>query len=148
MKLAALTFLLLGATMAACDTEDLTPKKVPVEVRQTLLNIFPNASNIEWERQGQNYEAEFYLTAVDHAALLHASGNLLMYKHQVTNQSLPEAVKTTIARKYPNYSVSQAERLVIGTETLYQVEVSKNDQSEWLVLSITGEERPHLAYWD
>jgi hypothetical protein len=44
----------------SCD-KTLDPSKVPAAVTTSFNEKYPGAENVEWEMDGQNYEAEFKL---------------------------------------------------------------------------------------
>ncbi|AKD02991.1 PepSY-like domain-containing protein [Pontibacter korlensis] len=149
MKLTAFAFLLLSGSLLSCDNDDdIKPDDVPAAVKDTLINTFPNAINIEWEKKGSDYEADFDQTTVDYSALLNASGNLLMHKYDIAESALPEEVKAAISQNYAGYIVDDAEELVQGETTFYQVELDNNKQEQKLVFSADGHEQSQQPYWD
>ena len=147
MKSMLFAFMFLASSLFACEQNDVKPEDVPAAVRQTLLNVFPNTSNLEWEKKGENYEAEFDVATVEHTALLDAKGSLLQHKYDITEAELPEAVKAAISQQYADYILDDADVLVKGTTSFYQVELEKGMQEEKLVFAADGSQSQE-AYWD
>ncbi|EJF08977.1 hypothetical protein O71_17736 [Pontibacter sp. BAB1700] len=146
MKLRFATVTLFAGLLVSCD-DDVLPEKVPLEVRQNLLNTFPLAFDIEWERSGKDYEADFNMHAVAHSALFRQSGELMQYKRNLQSSELPEAVARSIAQSYPNYKTEEAEVVVKGDTTTYQVVLKGKSGELELAFSAEGQQLPQ-AYWD
>lgn len=146
MKSSAAALLLLTGMLFACD-EDVQPDKVPVAVRQALLDTFPTSSYIEWEKNGKDYEADFTQDAHEYAALFNPTGNLLQHKHTIPAADLPDAVTASIQRRFTGYTLDELEKVLKNGGTYYQVEVETSTKEERLVLSPDGQPAP-LPYWD
>jgi uncharacterized membrane protein YkoI len=147
MKSSLFAFMFLTSALFSCEQDDIKPEDVPVEVRQTILNTFPNAANLEWEKKGEDYEAEFDVAAVEHTALLNAKGSLVQHKYDITEAELPEAVKAAISQQYADFRIDDADVLVKGESSFYQVELEKGMQENKLVFAADGSQSQE-AYWD
>lgn len=148
MNSTAFAILFLASSLSACESdEDIQPRDVPVEARQALLTIFPNSSYIEWEKQGNEYEAEFKVDTVAYAALFNGSGKLLKYKHAIPAAELSGEVTATIRQNFSGYKVEDPEKLLKDGSTFYQVELETTTKEEKLVFLANGQRAP-LSYWD
>ena len=151
MKLSISLMLLLGLVQFSCDDDkdnDVKPDSVPETVKTTLTANFPNTVGLEWEKVGNDYEADFDVDTVDHEALISASGEMLKYKYDITEAELPEAVKTAISQSYSNLRLDDAEKLLQGNSEYYQVELDDSGADKKLVFSADGQEQTQPAYWD
>lgn len=146
MKQQFAAILLLAGIVSACDDEVL-PEKVPLEVRQTLLNTFPQATYIEWEKSGKDYEADFDVRTTEHSALFRHTGNLVQYKRALPASELPEAITNAIAQNYSGYKISEAEVLVRDTITSYQLVLKKQSKEVELVFAADGQQL-RQPFWD
>lgn len=85
--------------------------------------------------------------AVAHSALFRQSGELMQYKRNLQSSELPEAVARSIAQSYPNYKTEEAEVVVKGDTTTYQVVLKGKSGELELAFSAEGQQLPQ-AYWD
>ncbi len=97
------------------------------EAGSRFLNDFPGAAEVEWSVSNNVYEADFDIARLDYEAWYDASGNLLMYKYDVSASKLPAAVKSQAKQKYPGYRIEGAETIRKGTATAYKVSLEKKE---------------------
>lgn len=150
MRATAFAFLLMTGTFLSCDSndDDMKIEDVPATVREALLSTFPEATGIDWEKKGEDYEADFDVDRVDHNAMLNASGTVLKHKYDIPETDLPEAIRATISQNYANHKIDDPEVLVQNGDTLYQVELDHmTSMDEKLVFSADGQ-KVDQAYWD
>lgn len=150
MRATAFAFLLMTGTFLSCDSndDDMKIEDVPATVREALLSSFPEATGIDWEKKGEDYEADFDVDRVDHNAMLNASGTVLKHKYDIPETDLPEAIRATISQNYANHKIDDPEVLVQNGDTLYQVELDHmTSMDEKLVFSADGQ-KVDQAYWD
>ncbi|MBX0334922.1 hypothetical protein K3G39_16920 [Pontibacter sp. HSC-14F20] len=146
MKPQLIAVLLLTACMTSCD-DDVMPEKVPLEVRQNLLEAFPHAYQIEWEKSGNDYEADFTVHAAEHSALFQQSGELAQYKRAIPSSELPEAVTSSIGRQFSGYKLVEADAFVKNLITSYQVVLKSKTAEVEVVFSADGQQL-RQPYWD
>ncbi len=105
---------------------------------QKFQQDFPNAYSIEWETNEQLYEVEFWIKLCEFKAFYDKEGSLLMYKKEVRERELPAVVKTAAEVKYPKYKFEDIEKTVIGTKTLYEIEMEFQDSEVKMVITNAG----------
>ncbi|EMR01034.1 PepSY-like domain-containing protein [Cesiribacter andamanensis] len=147
MKSSMLLLSVLFLSAFSCQDE-LAQKDVPEPVVAGLAATFPEASQVEWEKEGDNYEAEFMLNSLEHEALLNASGSVLKYKHELAVPDLPEAVAAAIQQHYPDRQISDPEKLHQEDQMYYQVELENESEEIKLVFAENGQEQKEAVYWD
>ncbi|WP_276499625.1 PepSY-like domain-containing protein [Pontibacter litorisediminis] len=150
MKSTVIALLFLSGSLFACDknSDDVKPGDVPAAVKETFGSTFADAQHVEWEKKGEDYEADFDVATVEHDALFSASGNLLKHKYDLPEAELPEAVKASINQNYAGFRVDDADVLVQEGNTLYQVELEQGNQEQKLVFAADGQEQTGIPYWD
>ncbi|PRY09015.1 putative PepSY-like beta-lactamase-inhibitor [Pontibacter ummariensis] len=150
MKLPGHFLLLLSLFLLSCnnDDDDVAPNDVPEAVKSTLTASFSNAMNVEWEKVGDNYVAEFEVTGNEYDALIDPSGQLLLYKYDIPESELPDAVSAAIHQNYSDGQIDDAERLYQGNAEFYQVDLDNKGTGLHLVFSPDGQEQTEPAYWD
>jgi len=135
------------------DSDDVQPDAVPQAVRTSFATRFPTVTDLDWEKQGANYEADFKVNAVDHDALLDPAGTVLMYKYDIATTDLPAAVQAALAQNHAGLRLDDVETRFQGSSTetsFYQVELDVADPQpdRKLVYSADGQEVSQPAYWD
>ena len=149
MRSTAFAFLLLSGTLLSCDNDDdVKIEDVPATVREALMSSFPNATGIDWEKKGEDYEADFDVDIVDYSAMINSSGTVIKHKYDIAATELPEAIRTAIGQNYADHKIDGPEVLVQNGDTLYQVELDHStSKDEKLVFSSNGQQVDQ-AYWD
>lgn len=73
---------------------------LPSEAIQTKLKeMFPDIVNVEWNKNGENYEAIFYKDQIEYIALLSENAELLEYKISLAEELLPIQIKENLLQK-------------------------------------------------
>ena len=139
MKQPLIAIVLLSALLVSCD-DDVMPEKVPLEVRQNLLSTFPHGYQIEWEKSGKDFEADFKVHAAEHSALFQQSGKLAQYKRAIPASEIPEAVTVAIARHYPGHQLKEAEAFVKNQTTSFQIVLKSKSTEVEVVFSSDGQQ--------
>lgn len=132
----------------SCDKEDVPQKDVPSAVVNALEAKFPEATDVEWEKHGANYEADFDLNMIDYSALISSESEILKFKYYISTAELPEAVSNAISSNYPDKIIDDADVLQVGEMVYYQIEFDGGLTDTHKIFSASGEENPEIEYWD
>lgn len=89
---------------------------------------FPDAADIEWKVSNGVYQIDFDVNGVDHDAWYDDSANLLMYKYDIPNSRLSQAVQAAIAIDYPGYVLDETEKVYKGDVVGYYLDLKKNKE--------------------
>ena len=71
----------------------------PEIVKNSLKERFPSVINVEWNKNGDNYEAIFYKGNIECIANFDRSGSLIVYKMFLSEDFLPQNIKLTMKSK-------------------------------------------------
>jgi hypothetical protein len=108
--------------------QDLDPKEVPGIVKSTILIRFPDATNIKWEKEKDNYEASFTLNKKEQTALLDSSGNLLQTEMKITMDQLPNGILQYVKTNYRRKKVREISKITDPNgKEFFEVEIYKKD---------------------
>ncbi|NEM96634.1 PepSY-like domain-containing protein [Pontibacter burrus] len=141
-------FVLAGASVIAAQAQDVDSKDVPAAVKTALMQKYANATDLEWEKHGNNYEADFDVDRIDHAAMIDPSGKVLMTRRDIMKNDLPPAITSAIAQQYKSMRLDDMELVEKDGKKYYQVELDQQGQDKKIVFSADGKEVTTLAYWD
>lgn len=148
MKKILVGFVLAGASVIAAQAQDVDTKDVPAAVKTALSQKYANATDLEWEKHGNNYEADFDIDRIDHAAMIDPSGKVLMTRRDIMKNDLPQAITSAIAQQYKSMRLDDMELVEKDGKKYYQVELDQQGQDKKVVFSADGKEVTTLAYWD
>jgi len=121
LKIAAIA-LLATASITAQDIEN---DKVPTSLNSSFQKAYPNASDIEWEKDGVNFKVEFDQDNMENEIWYSNTGEILKTEKEVTLEDLPSAVISTIKNKYPKYDIDEVELIEAKGNKTYEVELEK-----------------------
>lgn len=147
MILRSLFLLLLSIILLSCDNDDYPYAEVPSVVRNAFWTQYPDAADAKFIKLGENYEVEFEINEEDGSAVVSPSGNIIKEKREIEWNDLPAAVQQTLRETYGQKKIEDPERVRIGEENHYQVEVSRFFIDEEIVLNAAGKINTNLNYW-
>jgi hypothetical protein len=106
-------------------------KSIPDSVKSGLLQHFPKAINIEWNKIDDTFEAIFYLNEVEQIAKLSADGTLLETKKNLWLDEVPQFISVKIGEYGEMMSAIE---ITSGTEITYEIIIRKSDFNRFLLL--------------
>lgn len=135
-KLPALLLVALSATAHGQTTGSLN---IPAPVKAAFAKRFPKAEGPRWEMEDKkDFEAEFKDGGIEWSATFNADGTWLETEHAIKADALPEAVRKTIAAKYADHKLKEAEQAETPKGTVYEVEFAKGEHEMEVVFSADG----------
>ena len=136
MKLLAILFLGTGTIFA----QEIPESQVPSVIVNNFKKEFPKASDVEWERQGDQYNVEFEIGwFTDYEAWFTETGKIIRFTEDISERDLPEAIKNAIKTQYKGYRIDDVEKITENGVETYKVEIEKGDDERNLVFSTNGE---------
>lgn len=144
----ALGVFALGFTSCNDDDNSIAMTQVPNEVVTAFEVQFPNATDVEYAQMGNQYVVDFDLNSVDYDALFNADGTLVQFKYDILVTEIPQEILTTITTDYDGRPIDDAEILVIGDATYYQIELNNIPLDDYLVFNTDGTVNTTIEYWE
>lgn len=119
-------FVILISTFAM--GQDLSQKEVPGIVKSTFLIQFPNATNVKWEKENDNYEVSFTYEKEMQSAILDSSGNLIQTEIKITKDELPNSILPYVKVNYRRKKIREVAKIIdVNGKVFYEVEIYKTD---------------------
>ncbi len=135
IKILAIAILLTGVASA----QDVPQSQVPSVVVNSFKKEFPKASDVEWEKQNDQYNVEFEIGFfTDYKAWFDPTGKMIKYTEEIWNSKLPETIKNTIKTQYKGYRIDEAKKITENMVVTYSVEIEKGNDELKLVFSNDG----------
>lgn len=110
--------------------QDVHPNEVPTNLKQNFEQAYPQASDVEWEMDGQSYKVEFDQQRQEHEIWYTSDGSTTKMEQEITEAALPQAIKTVIASTYAGYKVDSVEKTTENGTAVYEVELEKGWSDE------------------
>jgi len=139
MKKLTLVLFAMFATVAM-NAQDLKSSEVPKIFTEGLLKVYPNATDIEWERSGTEYKVEFEVGKMEHEIWFNRDGKMVKVEKDITSAEIPANLKEIIKRDYPNYRIDSVESVEMDGDVTYVVELEKSwNQSIKITFNTNGQ---------
>ena len=104
-------------------------KKVTYFVKSAFETAFPNATEVEWKVTADYTKASFVRDDVRNEAFYDPQGNFIGKSHAISLEKLPTTIKSSFAKKYGSYTVSEAIQFEGVEETAYFISAENEKQS-------------------
>lgn len=134
--------IILSVTSFVCgniSAQDIKESDVPAAVVSAFKKQYPNVKEVEWEKEGNNYEAEIELVQVpmdgkgkkrevEKSLEYTATGELVKTEEQIEIKALPAAINEYVNKNYPGKKIKEASKITEANGTIkYEAEVEKQD---------------------
>ncbi len=134
--------LLAAALALPAHAQKLAPPQVPAPATAAFKQAFPNATQVQWEKEDSQYEASFTQGADEMSALLSPTGELLETETEMRPSQLPVPVREALATRYKAAKVTEAAKILThktGAVT-YEAEVMEGGKKHDLLFTADGKE--------
>ncbi|MBD0288306.1 MAG: PepSY-like domain-containing protein [Flavisolibacter sp.] len=122
------------------EDKEVAASSAPDAVQSAFKAKYPGANNIEWDKDGEDYESKFTLGGVKHSAKWTKEGQFVKAKKRIMPAALPEVISKAVATNFPGYEIKKIDE-VEGSQkgTAYEVDIEKGSEQWELDLSANGE---------
>lgn len=124
----------VGAQIFAQKVES---KTVPVSVKAALEKRF-QVKDAKWEKEGENFEAEFKKNGKEMSAIFAASGVMVGTEEEITKTDLPRHAQEVIQQEYAGYTLEEANKVTDKGVIKYEAEIEKGASSYKLSFDVDG----------
>lgn len=126
LKITAIALFATGVAMA----QDLNSSDVPGNLNDAFNKEYAKATDVEWEKEMDNYKVEFDLNRHEQEVWYNASGSVLKKEQEITEAELPQAIRDAIKSQYAGYGVDDVEMIWQNNTTTYEVELEKGQDEK------------------
>jgi uncharacterized membrane protein YkoI len=128
MKKIILMMPFLAGFLITSYGQDISMNDVPADVQNTFQKQYSNATDIDWEKKGQLYEAEFDKDGSDWEVRLDQTGKVIREKKDIDYNELPDKIKDALKTGYKDYSVDDLDQITENNQILYKVELENKTE--------------------
>lgn len=126
----------------ACATvsfaQKLNDKNVPAAVKSSLQKNL-GITSATWEKEGENYEADYTVKGAENSAVLSSTGVVLETEIEIAQNELPPAAQSQIAKAYAGFKVVEAAKITAAGVITFEAELKKEKQAFELIFDEQGE---------
>jgi hypothetical protein len=133
------TKVLIALCFVAAQTfaQKMNSKDVPANVKAGLEKNHL-AKEAKWEKEGDNYEANFKKGGKEMSAVFDGTGTLIETEVEIARHELPRAAQDILAQEYAGFKVEETTKITTRGVVSYEAEVEKGEQSFELIFDTTG----------
>ncbi|HET7361714.1 MAG TPA: PepSY-like domain-containing protein [Salinimicrobium sp.] len=131
-------FMILAFGSFAMNAQDLNKDQVPNEVATAFENEYPQANDVEWEKNADYFDVEFEIDRKDHEIWYSASGEIVKHEEEVLENDLPSSITNAIASNYSDLHIEDAEMKTENGTTTYSVELENGNQEKTIIFDESG----------
>ena len=118
----------LATLVTQAQAQKLMAKDVPKAVVAAFTKEYPSISDIDWSKDGSNYEAGYDSDYGDRSVTYNAAGNLIETEMDIEVSTLPAAVLEYVKKNYANSKVKEASKITDAKGNVtYEAEVKGRD---------------------
>ena len=102
--------------------------KVPEIVTKSLISNYPNAKNVKWDKEENNYEASFENNKTENSVLFNSNGKIIETEVEISTAQLPKSILSYLSKNYKDQKVKEAAKIISekGIVT-YEAEIKGKD---------------------
>lgn len=131
---------LMSFSFIGCGDDDVSPNDVAPAVMNTFKQMYPTATNANWEREKNGQlKVDFFMDNYEMEAWFEADGTWVMTYKELTIRELPQAAIDYINQNYAGREIEDVYRVETPTGNYYLVEIDMENQADiQLKFSDTG----------
>lgn len=135
------TFFIVASviTVSYSFAQKMKETEIPVATTAKFHTLYPAIKDVDWEKEKDNYEAEFDQGKTEGSVLIDASGNLLETEFEIQNTELPKSVFDYVAKNYSGLKVREASKITDPNNTVtYEAEMKQGKEKFDLIFDSSG----------
>lgn len=118
------------------ETEELSG--TPENIVATFQAKYPNATDAEWEQDGEEWEVEFELDGVEYEAKFDKNGEWIGTEQEVSESEIPDLIQNTLDGEYTDYVVLEVEKYDSSEGAYFEIKLQKGGEIEEVKLYPNG----------
>ena len=138
----SLAFVFLSSSSSFAQEKKMNKKELPKAVLNAFQKSYPNAeikgASIEKEHERTYYEIESMEGTQRRDLLYTKSGKIAEIEETLALNDIPDFVKSSVMKKYPECEINRAEKVSSGKTISYELVVKQRDHKHELVLDSKG----------
>lgn len=134
LKILIALFFVGGVAVA----QDIKKAAVPAVVTDAFAKEYTKATDVEWEKDLENFKVEFDVARMDHEVWYDASGTVVKKKQDIEEAALPQAVRDALQSSYVGFRAEDIEKIWYKNSTSYKLDLEKDNSEIDLIFDANG----------
>lgn len=110
------------------NAQKVKEEAVPPAIKASFERAHPNVKVDKWEKEGNNYEAEYMDNKVESSASFGPNGQVLDVEAEIAVTALPKAATDYCAKNMPGKKIKEASKITDASgKVSYEAEVDEAD---------------------
>jgi hypothetical protein len=131
--LSVLLVVLFSVIIISCDQQK---ANIPDNVKASFEEMFPGATEVEWEMENENeWEAEFEMDGKEASVCFTINGEWIETEYEI--ETLPETIETIINETYPGFEIDEVERVESPDFNGFEIELENGEEE--IVILVTND---------
>ena len=128
----------VSATLFAQSEEKSKKITVPTNVKEAFTKDFPG-KKVKWEKEGDNFEAEFKVKGSDASAVYDKKGYRKEIEITIKTVELPNEALQYVNKNYPKSKIMEAAKITNDKNLVtYEAEVKKEGKTYEILFNDNG----------
>lgn len=127
----------LGLAVTQANAQKPGAGDVPELLRNSLERNF-GIRDADWDKEGENYEANFEERGKEMSVLFDPAGSVLETEREIGKGELPKAVITVLRHDYPDFQLEESAVIEANGVITYETEVENAEQTFDLIFDADG----------
>ncbi|MFL5763526.1 MAG: PepSY-like domain-containing protein [Bacteroidia bacterium] len=121
-------FLACGLFAFSASAQKMKEADVPAAIKASFIKMHPNTKVDKWEKEGNNWEAEYTEGGVENSVEFGPNGQLIASEMEIKVADLPKAVSAYCAKNMPGKKIAEASKITDAKGVIsYEAEVDETD---------------------
>ena len=117
---------MLSATLTFA--QKMQEKNIPASVISTFQKNYPTVKSVKWDKEGEQYEANFDLQKADNSVLIDAQGNIVETEVEIELRELPTSILEYVKLHYAGKQAKESAKITDAKGAVtYEVEIKGMD---------------------
>lgn len=138
LTLAAL-FVAACASPEENEGHDENSLEIPEAVMAAFHETFPDAAEVEWLPEGENYAAEFEVGELEYEVVFNAAGEVTEAELDIEIDQLPMLAQDYMAENHPSIEIKEMKKVSNNDGNFYEVEFEEDGLEVELIFNVNGE---------
>jgi hypothetical protein len=118
----------LFAGLSFANAQKVNEASVPIQVMSKFKSLYPGIATVKWEKEKDNYEANFKHGKASLSILISPAGNLLETEEAIEISALPQVVSDYLVKNLPAKKIDDASKIIDAQGKItYEVGVNGMD---------------------
>ena len=127
---------LLLINLTSCSENDVAP----TQVQDAFAAKYPNATNVKWEKEKDEWEAEYFMDGKEYSSNYNETGTWLETENDLQLNEVPSETVALLHEEYTNADIEEVELSVTPEGTFYEFKINiEGNDLEVVIDAVSGE---------